>query len=333
PGVFYCKDAFEGLDTMNALVDPAVRPEWVERVRREAFEFGDKSAEMQARAASASAQQQDFKVSVSRDGVVPAPPFWGARVTPTSAISFDGMYEGMDLKTLYRLHWGARGDAAQVEALIRDDFEPRRLRLQREAREKGWLRPLAVYGWFPCQSEGQDLVGYDPTAFVGGSLTPRGKIEEVARFSFPRQADREGLCLSDYFQPASSSRFDVVGFQVVTVGTGADELGAALDKRGEYAESLFVHGLAMAATEGLAEWHHRHLRAELGLEAERGKRYSFGYSACPDLADQAKLFALLDPQDRIGVSLTSAYQLVPEASTSAILIHHPQASYYLVRES
>ncbi|MFM7231145.1 MAG: methionine synthase [bacterium] len=333
PGVFYCKDAFEGLDTMNALVDPAVRPEWVERVRREAFEFRDKSAEMQARAASASAQQQDFKVSVSRDVVVPAPPFWGARVTPTSAISFDGMYEGMDLKTLYRLHWGARGDAAQVEALIRDDFEPRRLRLQREAREKGWLRPLAVYGWFPCQSEGQDLVVYDPTAFVGGSLTPRGKIEEVARFSFPRQADREGLCLSDYFQPASSSRFDVVGFQVVTVGTGADELGAALDKRGEYAESLFVHGLAMAATEGLAEWHHRHLRAELGLEAERGKRYSFGYSACPDLADQAKLFALLDPQDRIGVSLTSAYQLVPEASTSAILIHHPQASYYLVRES
>ncbi|MEY4071206.1 MAG: methionine synthase [Candidatus Eisenbacteria bacterium] len=333
PGVFYCKDAFEGLDTMNALVEPATRTEWVERVRREAFEFRDKSAELEARAASASAQQQDFKVSVSRDVAVPAPPFWGARVTPTSAIPFDGMYEGMDLKTLYRLHWGARGDAAQVEALIRDDFEPRRLRLQREAREKGWLRPLAVYGWFPCQSEGQDLVVYDPTAFVGGSLTPRGKIEEVARFTFPRQADREGLCLSDYFQPASSSRFDVVGFQVVTVGTGADELGAALDKRGEYADSLFVHGLAMAATEGLAEWHHRHLRTELGLEAERGKRYSFGYSACPDLADQAKLFALLDPQDRIGVTLTSAYQLVPEASTSAILVHHPQASYYLVRES
>ncbi len=124
----------------------------------------------------------------------------------------------------------------------------------------------------------------------------------------------------------------MVAFQVVTVGGGADELGAALDKRGEYAESLFVHGLAMSATEGLAEWHHRHLRTELGLEEERGKRYSFGYSACPDLADQAKLFTLLDPRDRIGVALTSAYQLVPEASTSAIVVHHPQASYYLVRE-
>ena len=332
PGVFYCKDAFEGLDTMNALVEPDTRAELVARVEREAFEFRDKSAELEARAKAASAGQQDFKVSVSRDVEVPVPPFWGARVTPTSAIPFDGMYAGMDLKTLYRLHWGARGEAAQVDALIRDDFEPRRLRMQQEAKDKGWLRPLAVSGWFPCQSEGQDLIIYDPTAFVPGSLTPRGKIEEVARFTFPRQSDREGLCLSDYFQPVSSSRFDVVGFQVVTVGTGADELGAALDKRGEYAESLFVHGLAMAATEGLADWHHRHLNAGLGLAPERGKRYSFGYSACPELSDQAKLFALLQPQDAIGVSLTSAFQLVPESSTTAILVHHPQASYYLVKE-
>jgi 5-methyltetrahydrofolate--homocysteine methyltransferase len=123
-----------------------------------------------------------------------------------------------------------------------------------------------------------------------------------------------------------------VSFQLVTVGSGADELGAALDKRGEYSESLFIHGLAMAATEGLAEWHHRKIRGELKLEDERGKRYSFGYSACPDLADQGKLFTLLKPEDAIGVTLTSAWQLVPEASTSALIVHHPQASYYLVKE-
>jgi 5-methyltetrahydrofolate--homocysteine methyltransferase len=332
PGVFYCKDAFEGLDTMNALIAPATRGEAVARVKREAFEFKSKSAEFEARSAAASAQQRDFKVSVSRDVAVPAPPFWGARVTPSSAIPFDGMYEGMDLKTLYRLHWGARGDAAVFDKLVREDFEPRRLKLQKEAREKGWIRPLAVYGYFPCQSDGQDLIVYEPSAFAAGSLVARGKIEEVARFTFPRQAEREGLCLSDYFQPASSSKFDVVSFQLVTVGSGADELGAALDKRGEYSESLFIHGLAMAATEGLAEWHHRKIRGELKLEDERGKRYSFGYSACPDLADQGKLFTLLKPEDAIGVTLTSAWQLVPEASTSALIVHHPQASYYLVKE-
>jgi 5-methyltetrahydrofolate--homocysteine methyltransferase len=241
------------------------------------------------------------------------------------------MFDAMDLKTLYRLHWGARGSGDAVDKLIRDDFEPKRQRLQREAQEKGWIRPQAAYGYFPVQSEGQDLVVYDPAAFAAGSLVPRGKLEEVVRFTFPRQAEREGLCLSDYFAPADSSRFDVLALQVVTVGPNVDELGAALNARGEYAEALFVHGLGVSAAEGLAEWHHQHVRQELGLAPERGKRYSFGYSACPELADQAKLFRLLQPESSIGVTLTSAYQLVPEASTSALIVHHPQASYYLVR--
>jgi len=332
PGVFYCKDAFEGLDVVNALVEPAQRGALVDRTRKEAFEFRDNAAAFEARAAESSAKQQDFKVTVSRDVDVPKPPFWGARTTPTKAISFEGMFAGMDLKTLYRLHWGARGSGPEADALIRDDFEPRRLLLQREAEQKCWLRPIAVYGYFPVQAEGQDLVVYDPTAFTAGSLTPRGKIEELVRFAFPRQSGREGLCLADYFQPADSSRFDVLPLQVVTVGPNADELAAALDARGEYAQSLFVHGLAVSAAEGLAEWHHAHIRGELKLAADRGKRYSFGYSACPDLAEQAKLFRLLDPENAIGVTLTSAYQLVPEASTSALVVHHPQAAYYLVKD-
>ena len=332
PGVYYCKDAFEGLDVMNLLVDPATRAELVEKNKREAFEFKSKAAEMEARVAASSAQQQDFKVTVSRDHDIPAPPFWGARVTPTRDIPFAGMFAGMDLKTLYRLHWGARGTGAEFDKLIAEDFEPRRLRLQAESESKGWLRPIASYGYFPCQSEGQDLVIYDPTAFVAGSLTPRGKIEEVARFTFPRQMEREGLCLSDYFTPVDSSKFDVIPMQVVTVGSSADELCAALDARGEYAESLFIHGLAVGAAEGLAEWHHAHIRKELGLPEERSKRYSFGYSACPELADQAKLFSLLGAEDSIGTSLTEAFQIVPEASTSAIVVHHPQATYYMVRD-
>jgi 5-methyltetrahydrofolate--homocysteine methyltransferase len=331
PGVFYCKDAFEGLDTVDALIDPAKGRALTERIEREAFEFKTKAAEMESRAESSAANQRDFKVTVSRDVSIPAPPFWGARTTPPNDISWEGMFDGMDLKTLYRLHWGARGSGAEVEKFIREEFEPKRLELQREAKRDGWLQPAACYGFFPCQSEGLDLVIYDPAAFAAGSLTPRGKLEEIVRFTFPRQTEREGLCLSDYFQPRESSKFDVVAFQVVTVGPKADELSNELNAAGEYSKSLFVHGLAVSAAEGLAEWHHRKIRQELGLEPERGKRYSFGYSACPDLADQAKVFKLLSPEKAIGVELTSAWQLVPEASTSAIIVHHPAATYYLVK--
>jgi 5-methyltetrahydrofolate--homocysteine methyltransferase len=331
PGVFYCKDAFEGLDTVDALLDPAKAPALRERARQEAFEFKTRAAELEERTAESLANQRDFKVTVDRGVDVPAPPFWGRRVPAPDSISWQEMFEGMDLKTLYRLHWGARGTGEAYDKLIREDFEPRRLALQREAREKGWLTPRSVYGFFPCQSDGQDLVVYDPASFAPKSLAPRGKLEEVVRFTFPRQSEREGLCLSDYFQPVESSKFDVVAFQVVTVGSAVDELGEKLNAAGEYSKALFTHGLAVGAAEGLAEWQHRVIRLGLGLAPERGKRYSFGYSACPDLADQAKLFRLLDPEGAIGVSLTSAYQLVPEASTSAIVVHHPAAMYYLVK--
>ncbi|MBI1797715.1 MAG: methionine synthase [Candidatus Eisenbacteria bacterium] len=331
PGVFYCKDAFEGLDTVDQLVDPKRRGALVERIQHEAFEFKTKTAVLDARAEQSAAQQRDFKVEVDRSVSIPAPPFWGARVTDPAAIDWEAMFAAMDLKTLYRLHWGARGSGPEVERLIRETFEPTRLALQREAKEQGWIEPRACYGFFPCQSEGQDLIVYDPAAFAAGSLTPRGKLEEIVRFTFPRQTEREGLCLSDYFLPAATSRFDVVAFQIVTVGGKVDELGEALNARGEYAKALYAHGLGVSAAEGLAEWQHRRVRAELGLDAERGKRYSFGYSACPDLADQAKLFRLLGPEQAIGVTLTSAYQLVPEASTSAIIVHHPAAMYYMVR--
>ena len=331
PGVFYCKDAFEGLSTVDALVDAEKRAALVERVRHEAFEFKTRAAEQESLAQQSSARQQDFKVQVQHDVPIPAPPFWGPRVTSAAETDWEGMFGGMDLKTLYRLHWGARGSGPDVERLIREDFEPRRLALQREARAENWLDPRAVYGYFPCQSDGSHLIVYDPAGFSGGSLTPRGKLEEVARFTFPRQADREGLCLSDYFVPRTTSRFDVVAFQVVTVGGRVEELGERLNAQGEYSKALFTHGLAVAAAEGLAEWHHRRIRKELAIDDERGKRYSPGYSACPDLADQAKLFALLDPEGAIRVSLTSAYQLVPEASTSAIIVHHPAATYYMVK--
>jgi 5-methyltetrahydrofolate--homocysteine methyltransferase len=332
PGVYYCKDAFEGLDTLNALMDPARRAGLIERARREALEFEAGAAAREERARSAQAAAPSQRVTISRDVEIPVPPRWGAQVTPTAAVPFAGMFAGMDLKTLYRLHWGARGSGEAYEKLVREDFEPRRLALQREAEEQGWLEPRAVWGCFPCASDGQDLVVYDPAAFAPGSLVPRGAPAEVLRFTFPRQSAREGLCLSDYFLPVGGGRYDVVAFQVVTVGAKVDERVDRLHGEGKYADALFVHGLGVAAAEGLAEWHHARVRAELGLAPERGKRYSFGYSACPELADQLKLFRLLEPERAIGVTLTGAYQIVPEASTSALVVHHPEAVYYLVKE-
>jgi len=332
PGVYYCKDAFEGLDTLNALMDPARRAGLVERARREALEFEANTAAREERARAVAATAPARPVTVSRDVAIPVPRHWGAQVTPAAAVPFAGMFAGMDLKTLYRLHWGARGSGEAYEKLVREDFEPRRLALQREAEEQGWLEPRAVWGCFPCRSEGQDLVILDPEAFAPGRLVPRAAPAEVLRFTFPRQSSREGLCLSDYFLPAAGGRYDVVAFQVVTVGARVDERVEWLHQEGRYADALFVHGLGVAAAEGLAEWHHARVRAELGLEPERGKRYSFGYSACPELADQLKLFRLLDPERAIGVTLTDAYQLVPEASTSALIVHHPEAVYYLVKE-
>ena len=187
----------------------------------------------------------------------------------------------------------------------------------------GAVRDSLADFFFP---EGSDLIVYDPGSVQAGSPA------ELIRFTFPRQSSREGLCLSDYFLPAAGGRYDVVAFQVVTVGARVDERVEWLHQEGRYADALFVHGLGVAAAEGLAEWHHARVRAELGLAPERGKRYSFGYSACPELADQLKLFRLLEPEKAIGVALTDAWQLVPEASTSALVVHHPEAVYYLVKE-
>jgi 5-methyltetrahydrofolate--homocysteine methyltransferase len=176
-----------------------------------------------------------------------------------------------------------------------------------------------VYGYFPCHAEGNDLVVLDPAH----------RKELLARFSFPRQPDENRLCLADYFRAEPGS--DVVAFQVVTVGPEASRLAEEWNARGDYARSLYLHGLAVETAEALADlWHARVLR-ELGLAEGQGKRYSPGYPAWPQLEDQRLLWRLLDPERSIGVSLTSADQMVPEASTSAVVIHHPAAVYYAVR--
>ncbi len=321
-GVFYCKDAFEGLETMEALQDPGQRPALIERLIREARE--DVFLRTNVGKDIVSGDDAGARSDVAQNHAVPAAPFFGTRVLDD--IPLDEVFEVLDLDELYRLQWGARGSGAQYDALLKEEFEPTLRRLEAEAIADGWLEPRAVYGFFPAQSSGNDLLIYDPDAYANGGIT-----REIARFHFPRQEGRERLCIADYFRSIESGDVDVAAFQVVTVGEKAQRRFETLQAAGEYSEALYVHGLAVETAEATAEWLHRKVRRDLGIPGGRGKRYSWGYGACPDLEDHAAVFAILPAAQALGMELTSAYQLVPEQSTAAIIVHHPQAKYYAVR--
>jgi 5-methyltetrahydrofolate--homocysteine methyltransferase len=209
---------------------------------------------------------------------------------------------------------------------VKDVFEPALARLKAQAKKQGWIRPRAVYGLFPAQSRANDLLVFDPDQYAKD-----GSLRELAKFHFPRQEGREQLCIADYFRSQESGDVDVVGFQVVTVGDEATRRFDALQAAGEYSEAYYAHGLAVETAEAVAEWLHRHIRHELGVPPGRGKRYSWGYGACPDLEDHATLFKVLPVVRDLGMELTSAYQFIPEQSTAAIIVHHPEAKYYAVR--
>jgi 5-methyltetrahydrofolate--homocysteine methyltransferase len=225
---------------------------------------------------------------------------------------------------LFRLSWGAKNAHGKEWERLKVDFEARLERMTRQALREGWLKPQGVYGYWPCQSDGDDLIVYDPASVESGNPV------EAVRFSFPRQPDGERLCLADYFVPASSGDIDIVALQVVTVGQQATERFDRLQAEGNYTEAYFSHGLAVQTAEATAEYLHRHIRRELGLTEGQGKRYSWGYPAIPDLDDHRKVFDLLPAESELGMSLTAAYQLVPEQSTAAIIVRHPAAKYYSV---
>src|SRR5687768_439251 len=323
PGVFYCKDAFEGLETMDVLQDADRRASFVaeslEAARNDVFlrttvgkdiAVGDRGGE---------------RSDIRSDNPVPRAPFYGARVVRD--IPLDEVFELLDLDELFRLQWGGRGSGEQYEATVRDEFRPTLERLTAEAKRDGWLEPRAVYGYFPVQTDGNHVIVYDPAAFESDG----GSLREIARFHFPRQEGRERLCLADYFRSTQSSDVDVIALQIVTVGDAATRRFDELQQAGEYTEAFYSHGLAVEATQAVAEWMHRRIRRELGVAGSHGKRYSWGYGACPDLDDHTVVFKLLPAEDALGMTLTTAFQLVPEQSTAAMIVHHPDAKYYSIR--
>jgi 5-methyltetrahydrofolate--homocysteine methyltransferase len=329
PGVFYARDAFEGLDIVDKLTSPAKeRTSFVERVKQEALNERQRKAKRPAaETVPSEADAETPSASIKPVESLPQPPFWGPRVL--DRIGLEDVAECMDLNTLFRLHWGGKAHGAEFERLVEQEFRPRMERMLREARQQRYLQPRVVYGYFPCQSSGNELIIYDHQELqqTGTLTTPR----EITRFRFPRQQERERLCLADYFASVQSGKIDVVAFQVVTVGSAPSELIHRLQQTGDYSESYFVHGLAVEMAEGLAEYTNRLVRRELGITEPGGRRYSWGYAAIPDLADHEKVFQLLPARTTIGVELTEGYQLVPEQSTAAIVVHHPQSVYFAVR--
>jgi len=328
PGsVRYAKDAFEGLSLMDNFMgikngdESAVLPE----LRKRRVKKLDESTEDEV--------IDTVRSDVADDNSIPTPPFWGSRVI--KGIALADYVDMLDERALFMGQWGLKGGKGAYEEMVENEGRPRLRMLLNEAQANGWLEAAVVYGYFPCYSEGNDLV----------ILHHEGELEgtERTRFSFPRQSRDRRLCLSDFFASKESGKTDVVAFHVVTMGNAVSVAANELFARDAYREYLELHGLSVQLTEALAEHWHGRIREELGFGGEdspeldkildqgyRGSRYSFGYPACPDLEDQVQLCELLEPQ-RIGVNLSEEFQLHPEQSTSAIIVHHPEAKYFNAR--
>jgi 5-methyltetrahydrofolate--homocysteine methyltransferase len=344
--VRYARDAFEGLRLMDAVAahraavaaaaDGGSVPTLAEMLpaRRERL------VRPVVRPVQTAADEMPARSDVAVDNPVPVPPFWGSRVVKGVQLADYAGY--LDERALFLGQWGLRpgrgpspSDGRSYEELVEVEGRPRlRLWLDR-LKTENLLDAGVVYGYFPCVSEGDDLVVLESPDDPAGA--------ERARFTFPRQRRDRHLCLADFFRPRSSGEVDVVAFTVVTMGARVSDATAELFAKDAYRDYLELHGLSVQLAEALAELWHARVREELGFGAEddpnldavfrqgyRGSRYSFGYPACPDLEEQTKLIGLLGPE-RIGVELSEEFQLVPEQSTSAIIAHHPEAKYFNAR--
>ncbi|MBT8485479.1 MAG: methionine synthase [Phycisphaerales bacterium] len=333
--LYYGRDAFDALRICGHLVEgeqAELESEIDERLAKRARTEEKVTASRVAAAASSGGSRVVVAERTAlAPAAVPAAPFLGARIVED--IDLDEIYPYINEVALFRGQWGFRKgprSAEEYESLLEETVRPVLRRLERECREQQILRPKVAYGYFACQSDGDDLIIYDPD----------DATREIERFTWPRQATRDRRCIADFFRSVASGERDVIGLHCVTVGDEASRRAKTLFEANEYTEYLYLHGMGVETAEALAEYWHRRIRTELGIDGDdaaeirklftqgyRGSRYSFGYPACPDLSDQEKLFRLLQPE-RIGCTLTENWQIDPEQSTSAIIVHHPEARYF-----
>jgi 5-methyltetrahydrofolate--homocysteine methyltransferase len=328
PGVFYCKDAFEGLSVMDQLIDTGAHEALLEKLRSGATVFREKGEEPKEELNFA---DDSVRSNTSVNDPIPTPPWWGVQEVP---VDMEEVYSHLDTHVLFKLHWGGKGVKGDAwRQLVDEDFRPR---LERMWAEQDYLHPRALLGFFPCYAEGNDIVVLDPrVAGPGATLDPGDPTSELTRFVCPRQPKGDRICLADFFRPAEDGKppaeLDVIAVQAVTVGSEVTELMAKLESDGEFAEQLFVHGLGVQTAEGLAEWLHWRARKMLGIPATQGRRYSWGYPAVPEQSEHLKVEKLLG-LDQIGMEISEGYAPIPEQSTLALVAHHPQAIYFGTRQ-
>src|SRR5215216_552364 len=339
--LYYARDAFAGLHTMDQLVGDTASDDPQERADAPGLETADDVEDLIGEEAKLGIRKtarpkkisgdttHTVRSNVSRDVPIPQPPFYGSRVVEN--ISLADVFSFINETALFKGQWQfkqGRMPLEEYQALVREKVRPIYQELKKRSVYEKLIAPKLVYGYYQCQSEGNDLIVYDR--------------EKEVRFTFPRQPAGIHLCLADFFASKDSGRMDVVAFHLVTVGRRASEYSHELFKSDNYSDYLYFHGLSVESAEALAELWHRRIREELGIagadspdltrlfkQEYQGSRYSFGYPACPRLEDQEKLFTLLDPS-RIDVELTEEFQLEPEQSTSAIIVHHPDAKYFSI---
>jgi 5-methyltetrahydrofolate--homocysteine methyltransferase len=336
--VAYARDAFDGLSLMDKVVNGNFAAHvGAQQEKRKAMPTGGKRVLGQA--TRADQRPVDFEETrlrrdeLSAGVAVPEPPFWGPRVL--ARVPVDALVPFLNERMLYQFQWGFRKSGRSLEeymAWARKELRPTLKRMLGVCKQQDILVPQAVYGYWPANAEGNDVILYDPEA----------QDREVARFTLPRQARAGGLCIADFLRDVASGERDVLGLQIVTMGQRASDVAREWFKDDRYQDYLYLHGLGVELAEALAEYVHKRIRGELGFSHEdsrdldamlgqgyRGSRYSFGYPACPNLEDQEQLLRLLKAAE-IGVELSDEYQLHPEQSTSAIVLHHPQAKYFSV---
>ncbi len=333
--LLYAKDAFDGLDTMNAIVSGQTQPLQIAADQRQSIRKESVARFEAGQTATPTATLTKTRSEIDRTNPIPKPPFWGTTIF--DQLNLRDIFAYINPTALFAIQWQlkrGKRSAEQYEQMLDEVARPKFKELCDRCYKESILQPKVVYGYFPCTSEDNDLIIYDP----------KDHDSEIERFSFPRQSSNKFLCISDYYKDQSecdsAGSRDVIALMCVTMGTRISEYTKELFDSNAYQDYLYWHGIGVEAAEGLAELWHKRIRTELGFGHEdahdipelfkqgyRGSRYSFGYPACPDMSDHETLWRLLDPT-RIGCNLTENHQIDPEQSTSAIVAHHPSARYF-----